>query len=95
MQVPGVEFCNPKRRCAHVPLTHPCSDGPAILLNPCSFTCHPSTPAQTCTYAEVKLYGDCVLRFVSGSYEGPFLPGWQAVEDAPHVSAVLPSYVLV
>ncbi|KAI7838946.1 hypothetical protein COHA_007305 [Chlorella ohadii] len=41
---------------------------------------------QTCTYAEVKLYGDCVLRFVSGSYEGPFLPGWQAVEDAPHVS---------
>ncbi|PRW55993.1 4-hydroxyphenylpyruvate dioxygenase [Chlorella sorokiniana] len=41
---------------------------------------------QTSTYAEVKLYGDCVLRFVSGDYEGPFLPGWQAVEDAPHVS---------
>lgn len=27
-----------------------------------------------------------MLRFVSGNYEGPFLPGWQAVEDAPHVS---------
>lgn len=56
---------------------------------------HPTLRVQTCTYAEVKLYGDCVLRFVSGSYEGPFLPGWQAVEDAPHVSAVPPSCFLV
>lgn len=46
----------------------------------------PHPHLQTTTFAEIKLYGDCVLRFVSGDFEGPFLPGWQAVEDAPHVS---------
>ena len=36
--------------------------------------------------SEIKLYGDCVLRFVSGGYEGAYLPGWQAVVGAPAVS---------
>ncbi|KAL4451461.1 hypothetical protein ABPG75_007123 [Micractinium tetrahymenae] len=38
------------------------------------------------TFAEIKLYGDCVLRFVSGDYEGAYLPGYQLVTDAPQVS---------
>ncbi|EFN58665.1 hypothetical protein CHLNCDRAFT_20078 [Chlorella variabilis] len=38
------------------------------------------------TWSEVQLYGDCVLRFVSGDYEGAFIPGYQPVEDAPQVS---------
>lgn len=33
------------------------------------------------TVAEVRLYGDAVLRFVSlDDYDGPFLPGYEAVE---------------
>lgn len=37
-------------------------------------------------FSEIKLYGDCVLRFVSGDYEGAYLPGYAAVTDAPCVS---------
>ena len=31
------------------------------------------------TIAEVQLYGDVVLRYVSGAFEGPFLPGYETV----------------
>lgn len=37
------------------------------------------------TVAEVKLYGDVVLRFVSGDFTGPYLPGYERVMDAPTV----------
>ncbi|CAL5218591.1 g286 [Coccomyxa viridis] len=33
--------------------------------------------------AEVELYGDVVLRFVSGSFQGPFLAGYTPVESPP------------
>jgi 4-hydroxyphenylpyruvate dioxygenase len=38
------------------------------------------------TVAEVILYGDVVLRFVSGDFNGPFLPGYEPVAGAPVVS---------
>ena len=38
------------------------------------------------TIAEVRLYGDVVLRFVSGDYAGPHLPGYTAVHTEQNVS---------
>lgn len=36
--------------------------------------------------AEVKLYGDVVLRYVSGAFAGPFLAGgYEPVTDAPRL----------
>ncbi|DBA02629.1 TPA: hypothetical protein N0F65_012001, partial [Lagenidium giganteum] len=35
--------------------------------------------------SEVKLYGDVVIRWISGDYEGPFIPGYEAV-DGPDMS---------
>jgi len=35
---------------------------------------------KTMTVAEVQLYGDVVLRFVSGEFDGPYMPGYKAVE---------------
>jgi 4-hydroxyphenylpyruvate dioxygenase len=37
------------------------------------------------TVSEVVLYGDVVLRYVSGDYKGPYLPGYVPVPDAPIV----------
>jgi 4-hydroxyphenylpyruvate dioxygenase len=37
------------------------------------------------TVSEVVLYGDVVLRYVSGDYKGPYLPGYVPVDDAPVV----------
>ena len=34
---------------------------------------------KTMTVAEVQLYGDVVLRFVSGEYVGPYIPGYTDV----------------
>lgn len=31
--------------------------------------------------SEVAAYGNCVLRFISGSFKGPFLPNYEAVES--------------
>eukprot|EP00882_Tetradesmus_deserticola_P000513 GHRQ01000565.1.p1 GENE.GHRQ01000565.1~~GHRQ01000565.1.p1 ORF type:complete len:514 (+),score=218.98 GHRQ01000565.1:154-1542(+) len=36
--------------------------------------------------SEVLLYGDVVLRYISGKWEGPFLPGYAATPDEPKVS---------
>eukprot|EP00891_Asterochloris_glomerata_P003896 jgi/Astpho2/3896/Aster-04404 len=33
------------------------------------------------TVSEIELYGDVVLRFVSGSFQGPYLATYQPVED--------------
>eukprot|EP00889_Picochlorum_renovo_P000040 jgi/Picre1/27070/NNA_000040.t1 len=35
--------------------------------------------------AEVTLYGNVVLRYISGDYTGAFLPGYEAVTDVPTV----------
>ncbi len=35
---------------------------------------------KTMTVAEVQLYGDVVLRFVSGEFDGPYLPGYKRVD---------------
>jgi 4-hydroxyphenylpyruvate dioxygenase len=35
--------------------------------------------------SEVSLYGNVVLRYVSGDYSGPYLPGYEAVTDVPTV----------
>ena len=35
------------------------------------------------TVAEVELYGDVVLRLVSGDFSGPYLPGYERVVGAP------------
>lgn len=40
--------------------------------------------------AEVELYGDVVMRFVSGSFSGPFLAGWDAVGESPEWSSFSP-----
>lgn len=40
---------------------------------------------QTITISEVKLYGDVVIRWVSGDFKGAFLPGYEPV-DSPDVS---------
>lgn len=38
------------------------------------------------TVAEVELYGDVVLRYVSGDFQGPYLPGYERVLGGPTVS---------
>ncbi|KIZ01637.1 4-hydroxyphenylpyruvate dioxygenase [Monoraphidium neglectum] len=35
--------------------------------------------------SEVKLYGDVVLRFVSGDYKGAYLPGFALTPEAPRI----------
>ncbi|KXZ47898.1 hypothetical protein GPECTOR_32g511 [Gonium pectorale] len=40
----------------------------------------------TQTVAEVLLYGDVVLRYVSGSFSGPFLAGYSPLPDSPALS---------
>lgn len=37
------------------------------------------------TVSEVVLYGDVVLRFVSGDFTGPYLPGYEAIMSSPTV----------
>ncbi|KAG1663692.1 hypothetical protein FOA52_013260 [Chlamydomonas sp. UWO 241] len=39
----------------------------------------------TATVAEVLMYGDVVMRFISGDYTGPFLPNYEVV-DAPKIT---------
>ena len=36
--------------------------------------------------SEVLLYGDVVMRFVSGDFSGPFVPGYSGTPDGPSVS---------
>lgn len=35
------------------------------------------------TVAEVHLYGDVVIRLISGDFKGPFLPNYEAITHAP------------
>ncbi|PSC69061.1 4-hydroxyphenylpyruvate dioxygenase [Micractinium conductrix] len=49
-------------------------------------TCADAATGTSLTFSEIKLYGDCVLRFVSGDYEGAYIPGYTVVADAPQVS---------
>lgn len=58
------------------------SNGAIAVLDPTQL----SDDFGKVTLAEVKLYGDVVLRFVSGEYSGPFIPGYEAAKDSPEVS---------
>jgi 4-hydroxyphenylpyruvate dioxygenase len=44
--------------------------------------------------AEVQLYGDVVLRYVSGTYQGPFLPGYVATTTSTTTSSTSSSDIL-
>lgn len=33
---------------------------------------------QSCVISEIQLFGDSVIRWISGNFEGPFLPGYEA-----------------
>ncbi|GAB4822862.1 hypothetical protein N2152v2_009908 [Parachlorella kessleri] len=50
------------------------------VLEPTTLTDEVS--GQQLVVSEIKAYGDCVLRFVSGSYEGPYLPGYETTPPA-------------
>lgn len=41
---------------------------------------------ESSTISEVSLYGDVVLRYVSGSYKGPFLPKYTPTPEEPKIS---------
>lgn len=45
----------------------------------------PLGPGGTVVISEVKLYGDVVLRFVSGAAQGPYLPGFEPTPGAPRL----------
>lgn len=58
------------------------ANGAVSVLLPTTLTDDAS--GKACCIAEVAAYGDVVLRFVSGTFDGPFLPNFAAVEAAPH-----------
>ncbi|GAB4813284.1 hypothetical protein N2152v2_000330 [Parachlorella kessleri] len=41
---------------------------------------------QEMVVSEIQLFGDCLLRFVSGGFQGPYLPGYEAVKGGPGLS---------
>jgi 4-hydroxyphenylpyruvate dioxygenase len=41
---------------------------------------------ESAVVSEVELYGDVVLRFISGDYKGPYLPGFTPTPDEPQIS---------
>jgi len=45
-----------------------------------------SATGTSCTVAEVQLYGDVVLRYMSGDFKGPYFPGYVSVESGPTVT---------
>lgn len=53
--------------------------GGAVAVTP---PCEQRDGHGTLVVSEVRLYGDVVLRFMSGDYAGPFMPGYEA-EPAP------------
>lgn len=59
-------------------------NGGIPVLEPTTLTDAATGASQV--ISEVKLYGDVVLRYVSGPFPGPFLAGWQPVTDAPRIS---------
>lgn len=53
-------------------------NGAEGVLEPQALTDKDSSKATV--ISEVKIYGDVVIRWVSGDFEGPFVPGYQAVD---------------
>lgn len=43
--------------------------------------------------SEVKLYGDVVIRWVSGDFDGPFVPGYETVESGPDVRLLVSIFI--
>jgi 4-hydroxyphenylpyruvate dioxygenase len=52
-----------------------CANGAIPVLEPTELPDKKS--GQICIIAEVKLFGDVVLRFISGDFSGPFLPKYE------------------
>ncbi|EFJ35545.1 hypothetical protein SELMODRAFT_165961 [Selaginella moellendorffii] len=59
--------------------------GAIAVLEPT--TMHDVHSGQELVLSEVALYGDVVLRFVSGGFDGPFLPGYERVSPPPFSSS--------
>jgi len=59
------------------------ANGGVPVLPPVTLT--DKATGGTSTISEVKLYGDVVLRYISGEFKGPYLPNYEAVEG-PRIS---------
>lgn len=61
------------------------ANGAESILPPAMLrTAGGSGAAGEAVVSEVKAYGDVALRFVSGAFSGPFLPGFEAVDSVEH-----------
>lgn len=58
------------------------ASGAVNVLKPCMLENGDSQ--QSTVVSEVKAYGDVVFRYISGSFKGPFLPGYEAVQGPLH-----------
>ena len=50
---------------------------PTLIVDRCT--------QKSIVISEIKLFGDTVLRWISGDYEGPFLPNYELV-DTPDIN---------
>lgn len=57
------------------------ANGAVAVLPPTTLAGDDDASLPPCTIAEIKAYGDVVLRFVSGEAARPFLPGYDSVHD--------------
>ena len=61
------------------------ANGAVSMLPPATLRSAAEADAAPAVVSEVKAYGDVALRFVSGAFAGPFLPGFEAIhEPAAH-----------
>lgn len=59
------------------------ANGGVGVLSPKTLT--DAASGKSLVVSEVKLYGDVVIRWVSGDFDGPYMPGYEAVESGPDV----------
>ncbi|GAX73603.1 hypothetical protein CEUSTIGMA_g1054.t1 [Chlamydomonas eustigma] len=57
------------------------ANGAVPVLEP--YCMKDSETGEELTMSEVKLYGDVVLRYISGNYKGVYLPGYESVPLGP------------
>ena len=67
---------------AHAAYEQSTAGGATSLLPPTEL--RDAASGSTLTICEVAAYGDVVLRFVSGSYQGPFLPEYTPLDEPEH-----------
>uniref|UniRef100_K3WDR9 4-hydroxyphenylpyruvate dioxygenase n=1 Tax=Globisporangium ultimum (strain ATCC 200006 / CBS 805.95 / DAOM BR144) TaxID=431595 RepID=K3WDR9_GLOUD len=59
-------------------------NGAVGVLEPKALT--DKVSGKSTVMSEVKLYGDVVIRWMSGDFDGPFVPGYEEVESGPDLS---------